>query len=112
MSKANVPPGNNCHPIDRLAEVRAQLAELRAEEEALRKEILKGECGLIGANYAASIQTHSRETVILSKLKHQFGRQLLEPFLKSFTCSRIYLREIEDAPHRSTAPTLAEIEGE
>src|SRR5262245_18977640 len=96
MSRTNVPSGNNRHPVDRLAEVRARLAELRAEEEALRKEILEGSCGLAGADYTASIQLQSGETVILSKLKAEFGRQLLEPFLRSYTCSQIWLCKIED----------------
>lgn len=44
MTKHVVPPrgrGDNRHPADRLAEVRAEIAALQAEEDGLRRELLR-----------------------------------------------------------------------
>jgi len=47
----------NRHPVDQLAEVRAQIRVLQEEEEKLRAEVLNGDCGLTGDDYVAIIQT-------------------------------------------------------
>jgi len=58
MTKHVVPPrgrGDNRHPADRLAEVRAEIAALQAEEDGLRRELLRAGASLVGVEHVARI---------------------------------------------------------
>jgi hypothetical protein len=41
------------HPVDRLHEIRQQIKDLQAEQRAIRSQIIRGEAGLVGAEYVA-----------------------------------------------------------
>ncbi|MCC8958700.1 hypothetical protein H8B02_36345 [Bradyrhizobium sp. Pear77] len=51
--------GTNRHPADRLAELRAQIAALKAEEELLRQGFITGALPLIGDQFEVTVQTHT-----------------------------------------------------
>lgn len=46
------------HPVDRLAQVRADIRRLREEAERLRREIITGAVDRVGDYYSARIERH------------------------------------------------------
>lgn len=65
---------SNVHPVDRLAEVRAQIKFLEEMQDDLRAEIIRtGQT--IGDHMVASIQQQKRSVLDRAKLEAKFGKQ-------------------------------------
>jgi hypothetical protein len=81
----------NRHPVDQLAEVRAQIRTLQEEEETLRAKVLDGECGLAGDDYVAIVQTRPQNKVDMQALRKAFGAAL-KPYLVAREVTQVWLK--------------------
>jgi hypothetical protein len=52
------------HPIDRLAVLRQQAADIRREIATIRDQIIAGEIGRIGDHYTATVAPHIHLTPV------------------------------------------------
>jgi hypothetical protein len=73
----------NRHPVDELADVRAQMHRLEQRERELRKMILDGECLPIGDDYEADVVMQRRNTLDTKEIKRQLGLEALQRFMMS-----------------------------
>ena len=93
----------NRHPVDELADLRADIKRLEDRADTLRRMILDGKCGLVGADHYASIRTTQRESLDAKSLRREFG----EEALRRFTVTRV--SEVVSVNKR---PADIDIEGE
>ncbi len=63
----------NRHPVDQLKDIRLKIAELKKTEASLKDEIMNGECGVVGDENVAVIQTVERRTMSNTLLKKKMG---------------------------------------
>jgi hypothetical protein len=64
----------NRHPVDELAEIRAERRRLEMRELALRNRILRGDVDLDGDDYRAKVASFERAYLDRAKLEQRFGR--------------------------------------
>jgi hypothetical protein len=64
----------NRHPVDELAEIRAERRRLELRELALRNRILRGDVDLDGDDYRAKVASFERAYLDRAKLEQRFGR--------------------------------------
>lgn len=76
-----VTPLRNRHPADELADVRADIKQLKAREDELRQVLIADNASLVGAEWEADIKLHSYETVRSKAAIQTLGRELLTPFI-------------------------------
>lgn len=86
---------SNRHPVDRLADIRAELRELKEREEQLRNEILKGECELWGDEFEACIVRAEQERISLKAIRRKMGREWIREFTESNSVVTIRLKKRE-----------------
>jgi hypothetical protein len=81
----------NAHPVDQLADVRAEIKVLREREEKLRAEVLaSGE--MIGDEHEATLTQTVVERVDLDLMKQELGMIFLRPYLREQTIARVQLK--------------------
>jgi hypothetical protein len=51
-------PVMNRHPVDRMADIKAEIAILEEEYAALRRGVVDGSIGLVGAEWTARVDEH------------------------------------------------------
>lgn len=95
---AAMPRKSNRHPVDELAEVRAEIKRLQEREAALRAEILGRSCGLIGFDYRAVIREQAEERVDTKAIRAGLTPAQLAPFLKSSKKTILTLERREPDP--------------
>jgi hypothetical protein len=83
----------NRHPVDQLADVRAEIKTLKTREEQLRDKILGGDCGEVGDQYVARIDRRDKRTLDVDLLTRHFGAETLKPFFKTSAFTTIRLAE-------------------
>jgi hypothetical protein len=86
----------NRHPVDELADVRAQIRRLQTREAELRDTILAGTCGLIGDQHEASVRISESERVDVSALRKELGLERLRPFLRATSIKTVRVSEREE----------------
>lgn len=99
--EAQAQPLRNRHPVDELAEVRAEAKRLKDREDELRKQILDGSCGLIGYDHEAKLSETESERVDVKAARAALGDQLA-PFLKTTRVKMVRLAKRE-APEPDAA---------
>jgi hypothetical protein len=85
----------NRHPADALADIRVELANLKAEHERLRRELIAADPeSRIGDDYAAEVVTTNTH-VDRKALEKHFGRSAIEPFATHIRTDtvKLYLRQ-------------------
>lgn len=98
--KMKIQPPRNRHPVDELADVRAEVKRLQLREAELRKLILAEECELTGDQYEAVIRRQESERIDVDRLRRELGMERLRPFVKNAETFviKLKLREaLEDA---------------
>jgi hypothetical protein len=83
----------NRHPVDQLADVRAEIRTLKGREDELRDAILGGECSGVGDQYVARIDTREKRTLDVDLLTQHFGADTLKPFFKIGTVTSVRIAE-------------------
>lgn len=85
--------GSNRHPVDRLGEVREEIARLKMEEAALREEILLEMCGTNGSEWEATVETKERRTLDQDGIRRHFGMKELAPFVRIAVYDQVTVRK-------------------
>ncbi len=99
MAAALKPYLTNRHPVDQLADVRAEIKHLQAVEETLREALLKFDADLSGSEYYARIVSQTRSTPDRKLLDARFGHDAVEACCKHPTFQTIKLiRRDDDTP--------------
>jgi hypothetical protein len=83
--------GSNRHPVDVLADLRAQSKRIFESEEEVRGKILRGECGLEGNDYVAIVQVQPVNRVDLRALRKYLGDDL-KPFLNAKEVTQVWVK--------------------
>ena len=83
----------NRHPVDELADVRAQIRELRDREDALRRVILGSGCSLVGDEFEATIKKQITSRIDQAAAIRELGMERLRPFMASSETTVIRVRE-------------------
>ena len=82
----------NRHPADRLADVRAELKRLEAEEVKLRAYLLEHPQDRTGEEHVAVIGSQSRKRVDLKALADEIGASILARFTTFGTAMTVRLQ--------------------
>jgi hypothetical protein len=85
---------SNCHPVDRLADVRSEIKQLEAEEEQLRAYLLEHPQDRTGQEYTAIVGSQSRKRVDLKALADEIGASVLARFTSFRSMMVVRLREL------------------
>ena len=83
----------NRHPADRLADVRAELKRLEAEEVKLRAYLLEHPQHRTGEEHVAVIGSQSRKRVDLKALADEIGASILARFTTFGTAMVVRLQQ-------------------
>ena len=83
----------NRHPADRLADVRAELKRLEAEEVKLRAYLLEHPQDRTGEEHVAVIGSQSRKRVDLKALADEIGASILARFTTFGTAMVVRLQQ-------------------
>src|SRR5262245_49316645 len=83
----------NRHPVDELAEVRAEIRHLENREQELRAYLLEHPEDRTGIEYIASIAEQRRSRVDIKALADEIGHPLMQRFTHFTSCRTVRLRE-------------------
>ena len=84
--------GSNRHPVDALADLRAEIKALQERETALRQVLLVDDADLVGNEWQAEVRPWRQERVNTKTAIEHFGRPALAPFLKVIESDAVYLK--------------------
>jgi hypothetical protein len=91
----------NRHAADLLADVRAEIKQLKIQEAELRNELLADGADRQGIQWEAVIQDHSQDRIDAKAAIAHFGREALRPFMKRVTARNV--RVIRTKPQDEVA---------
>lgn len=72
---------SNRHPVDRLADIRAEMKILKAEEDAIRDALRADGADLSGVEHYARIVTTQTTRLDRTKLEAKFGKEAIKDCL-------------------------------
>jgi hypothetical protein len=81
----------NRHPADALADVRAEIKQLKIQEAELRNELLAVGANLCGVQWEAFIKDRSQERLDVKAAVKHFGREAMRPFMKKVKATEVRL---------------------
>jgi hypothetical protein len=84
---------SNRHPVDELADVRAEIKRLEGREDELRAYLLEHPSDRVGINHVATIGEQRRKRVDLRALADEIGHSVLARFTSYASCIMVRLRE-------------------
>ncbi len=92
----------NRHPVDELADVRAEIKKLEAREAELKVILTSDGCNLDGDEFEATVSHVASERIDTAAIRKHFGDDGIKPFLKRSetvtvrikTIDRSYLEEV------------------
>jgi hypothetical protein len=84
----------NRHPADELADVRAEIKQLKIREAELRRELMSG-ADRRGVQWQAIVHNSRREYLDTKATIEHFGRDAMLPFFKEATTVSIRLNRTE-----------------
>jgi hypothetical protein len=97
----------NCHPVDELAEIRAERRRLAEREDVLRRQLLEPGADLEGDNYQAHIHRFEREELNRAALERRFGEAAVAACLRPV---RYKIVALNRRAHQRTAPAPVDAE--
>jgi hypothetical protein len=83
---------SNRRPADRLAEIRQQLAVLKAEEALLRAGLISGTLPLAGYDYSVEIEEKINERIDSRALRQNVPETICKPFLIATPTVRVAVK--------------------
>lgn len=95
MANEQDKPRRNIHPVDRLAQVRFEIAELRDEEAALKADIIDGGCGMVGNDFKATVKETASMRFDAAGYRKAVGDAVLKDWLKESKTTALYVREVK-----------------
>jgi hypothetical protein len=93
----------NRHPVDELAEIRAERRRLAEREDVLRRQLLEPGADLEGDAYCAHIHRFEREELNRAALERRFGEAAVAACLRPVRYQIV-------AVNRRAAPALVDVE--
>ena len=89
----------NRHPVDELADVRAEIKNLQARESKLRETLLADDADLSGGEHFARIDVTKQKRLERKLLEKRFGKEAVAECCTEIviTMVRLVLRDFEDA---------------
>lgn len=91
-----MPHSENQHPVDRLADIRQQIADLNNEADAIRNGILAGSIGRKGEQHMAEVRQQSQRYTTVARAEKMLTPVLFEQFVQTRIATCIYLFKIDD----------------
>ncbi len=85
----------NRHVVDRLADIRSEIKNLREREQSLRAEVLDNPDELSGDQNETTILELAVERLDVEQLKREVGMAFLRPFLRQQVQTRVMLRPVQ-----------------
>lgn len=82
------------HPIDRLADLRKQKAEIDNEIEAIRLLAIDGTIDLIGDEYRAELKEFNQRIIPLDRAEQLLDSQTFQQLLKEFRQIQVRLKPL------------------
>jgi hypothetical protein len=86
-------PIGNRHPVDELADIRAEIRRLEEREQELRTYLLEHPHDRSGAEFVATIGEKRRRHVDLHALANEIGHSLLQRFTSFTSVTEVRLRQ-------------------
>ena len=74
---------SNRHPVDKLADIRAEIKRLQEEETWLRHELEQPGADLHGDEYEAHVELKSSSRLDRKKFEERYGRKALDGLMSS-----------------------------
>ncbi|MBR0746190.1 hypothetical protein JQ582_19855 [Bradyrhizobium japonicum] len=94
----------NRHPVDRLADVRAEIRQLQLVEQELRAEILRtGD--MIGDDNEATLTEMETERIDLERMKVELGMITVRPYLRKKLVARLHVKPVTGARKQRSGRT-------
>ena len=84
------------HPVDRLAELKIQIADLEAERDSLRRQIITGEVEPVGEVWQATIRHQNRRVVTIPDAERVLAPEMFAAVVTSHRQTVLVLRRIGD----------------
>ena len=84
---------SNRHPVDELADVRAEVRRLKAREDEPRELILSGRCDPVGDQHEATVREAEAERIDTAALKRELGFERLRPFMRQSVVRTVLVAE-------------------
>lgn len=72
----------NRHPIDRMADLKAEITAREDEFEQLRQQVIAGEVGATGAEWCARVVTRSMRRVSVADAERELPADLFEAVVR------------------------------
>lgn len=83
----------NIHPVDELAAIREEIAQLAGRADQLRDGLLQDGADLEGDQHTARIIDGKRETLDRKALVEAFGAAMLAPYVRTTTYKTVKILE-------------------
>lgn len=83
----------NIHPVDELAALREEIAQLQAQADSIRDGLLKDGADLKGDTHTARITDAKREVLDKKALIEAFGEKIIAPYIKTTTYKMVKVTE-------------------
>ena len=85
----------NRHPVDELADIRAELKRLEAREAELKAVVMAEGCNLEGDEFEATVTRASAERVDTTAVRKHLGEDGIKPFLKRSETVTVRVKAID-----------------
>ena len=85
----------NRHPVDELADIRAEIKRLETREAELKTALAADGCNLDGDEFEASVSRISAERVDTAALRKHLGEDGIRPFLKRSETVTLRIKPID-----------------
>lgn len=80
------------HPVDRMGEIKAQIAALDREYDRLRALVLTGEASTVGTLWQAMVTSVTRRTISVADAQRLLPLDLFEALVKPISQTNVTLR--------------------
>jgi hypothetical protein len=91
LDRALPDPPKPPHPVDRMAEIKAQIAALDREYERLRAQVIAGEVSAVGVLWEAVVFSLTRRTITVADAQRLLPLDLFEQLVKPIQQTNVKL---------------------
>jgi|SRR4051812_34935698 hypothetical protein len=88
--------GSNVHPVDRMADIKAQIDELSREYDALRGKIVSGETSPVGDEWEAKVSAVSRRSILVADAERLLPAEMFDAVVKQRPQINVTLRRKQE----------------
>lgn len=85
--------GQNRHPVDELADVRAEMRRLKDREAELRQMVLTKRCSLVGDDFEAVVTNQHSQRLDVVAAREALGLDVLGRFMRESDVAVVKVRE-------------------